>query len=1185
MKTVNSYDHMAARQAEHSCRKLSRASLLLRLRCLFCVASAFLPLRPAMGQGPGTVVAWGDNSFGQLNVPAGLSNVVAIDGGDFHSLALKNDGTVVAWGDNSYGQRTGCLGLTGVVAIASGNWHNLALKADTTVAAWGDNWSGQTNVPTGLTNVVSLAAGAYHSLALRSDGTVVGWGRNDEGQTNVPVGLAQVVAIAAGDWHSVALRIDGTVVAWGDQEYGQASVPAGLTNAVAIAAGGGHSLALTSDGRVLAWGDNGSGQTNVPAGLTSVVAIAGGGWHSLALISDGQVLGWGSSASGQTNSPAGLTNLVAIAAGRYHSLALLGDGSPFITLQPAGRRAFTGSKATFQVMAAGSPHLTYQWRFNGTNTTGATDSLLVLPAVALADSGNYQVVVSNVSGAVTSAVAHLDVVPPPVLLISATSYTVAEDVGSVPIGVVRGDDGNLSVTVDFVTIDGTATNGVDYIGVTNTLTFAPGDRIKLVPITILNDSVKEPSKSFRVTLSNPTGGGVLGSVQLATVWISDNDPGAQFEFNSTTFPKGYTVAEDAGFVLVGVTRGDDGTTTASVDFATSDLTATNALDYTATNGTLVFAPGEKVKLFTVPIFNDGLKEGNETFRVTLSNPTNCLLGPQKTVDVTILDNDPGVQFEFNEYWAQETEGGLTVKVLRGNDMALGPFTVDFATANLTATAGRAYQATTGTLAFAQGEIAKTVTVPILYDEQLEPDRQFKLTLSNPSGGLGVGPNSTVTNTIFDTTGLKPHRFDGVALQPDGSVRFTLGGGVSKRFKDYFDLYPIEFSSNLVDWTPLVTLQRTNASTNILTCTDTATTNNAARFYRTPATNLITPFFLKPTGPYPVGVISRFVTDPTRRNRYNVSTNGSFMVSVWYPAVAEAGRLPARWMESQVAHPEYLAVYKSWATTMGYTVVGDALNGMPHFVTYALQDAACTRNQSPYPVVLYSPSYAGLRSFSAQTGPNLASHGYVVVSVDHWDMSWTVFPDGTALVSGLTDTTGITDITTKDRLRDMAFVLDELARWNTNDVVLAGRLDLTKVAAMGGCWGATVAPEFCRIDDRCKAAIILDGTPSMAGGTDILTFSLQKPFLSIYNGSNGERTLFSKAIRDAIRFQINGVVHEQIYGDVLYWVEFPGQLATGHEAARTINAYSLWFLNKYLKGSSDPMPAVADYPLVRNFQQK
>jgi hypothetical protein len=64
--------------------------------------------------------------------------------------------------------------------------------------------------------------------------------------------------------------------------------------------------------------------------------------------------------------------------------------------------------------------------------------------------------------------------------------------------------------VDYATSDGTAKSGVDYLGVTNTLSFAAGETVKLFSIAILNDALKEPNKGFHVTLSNPTGGGVLG---------------------------------------------------------------------------------------------------------------------------------------------------------------------------------------------------------------------------------------------------------------------------------------------------------------------------------------------------------------------------------------------------------------------------------------------------------------------------------------------------------------------------------------------------------------------------------------------------------------------------------------------------------------------------------------------------
>jgi alpha-tubulin suppressor-like RCC1 family protein len=277
----------------------------------------------------GTVVGWGENDYGEAAPPTGLSNVVAIAAGWFYSLALTAEGTVVAWGDNSYGQTNIPAGLSNVVAIAAGEYHSLALTADGTVVGWGDDEYGETTIPPGLTSVVAIAAGYDDSLALTADGTVVGWGENYNGATTIPSGLSNVVAIAAGTDYSLALKADGTIVGWGITA--PSSTPSGLSNAVAIAAGYEDSLALTAEGTVVDWGDNSCGQTNIPAGLSNVVAIAAGGDYygdySLVLTTNGTVVGWGDNTYGQTNIPFGLSNVVAIAAGAWHSLALQADGT------------------------------------------------------------------------------------------------------------------------------------------------------------------------------------------------------------------------------------------------------------------------------------------------------------------------------------------------------------------------------------------------------------------------------------------------------------------------------------------------------------------------------------------------------------------------------------------------------------------------------------------------------------------------------------------------------------------------------------------------------------------------------------------------------------------------------------------------------------------------------------------
>jgi hypothetical protein len=272
---------------------------------------------------PGPVVAWGDNSYGQTAVPAGLSEVIAIAAGCYQSLALKGDGTVVSWGGRP-GDANVPAGLSGVAAISAGCGHSLALKSDGTVILWSP--AGQIAVPAGLVGVTAIAAGYGHDLAVTSDGTVHAWGGDMGGVIDVPASLGGVIAVAAGEFHSLALKSDGTVVAWGCvdviQNYGQCAVPAGLSGVTAIAAGELHSLALKNDGTVVAWGMGYDGQTNVPTGLNGVTAIAAGLAHSLALTSGGTVAAWGFNVKGQATVPSGLTGVTAIAGGMVHSLAV-----------------------------------------------------------------------------------------------------------------------------------------------------------------------------------------------------------------------------------------------------------------------------------------------------------------------------------------------------------------------------------------------------------------------------------------------------------------------------------------------------------------------------------------------------------------------------------------------------------------------------------------------------------------------------------------------------------------------------------------------------------------------------------------------------------------------------------------------------------------------------------------------
>lgn len=372
-----------------------------------------------------SVVAWGQGSSGQTNVPLNAVDIAAVACGAFHSLAVGSDGSVLAWG--TYSPPTPAyvpVGLGDVVAVAGGFQHSLALQGDGTVAAWG--YGPHAVVPTGLGHVRGIAAGTAHNLALKPDGTVVAWGSGTA--ATVPTGLDDVVAISTGGSHNLALRRDGTVVAWGTDSSGQLNVPAGLNNVLAVAARNNHSLALKDDGTVVAWGRNDYGQTNVPTELSNVVAIAAGDFHSLALKADGSVVVWGADFYRQRDVPAQLTNVIAIAGGAYHSVAVVGDGRPFIATPALDRTVAAGGGLTLRTLAVGAA-LRYQWQFNGTNLDGATGAALVLQPASPLNAGTYRCIVSNALGTVTSREINIEVSPPTLRFETARPVTQMSDDG------------------------------------------------------------------------------------------------------------------------------------------------------------------------------------------------------------------------------------------------------------------------------------------------------------------------------------------------------------------------------------------------------------------------------------------------------------------------------------------------------------------------------------------------------------------------------------------------------------------------------------------------------------------------------------------------------------------------------------------------------------------------------------
>jgi Calx-beta domain/Beta-propeller repeat len=227
------------------------------------------------------------------------------------------------------------------------------------------------------------------------------------------------------------------------------------------------------------------------------------------------------------------------------------------------------------------------------------------------------------------------------LQFSVSSYYVWENDGSFSVTVTRTDGDDGEVAVDFGTSDGTAEVGGDYDEMSGLLTWADGEvGDKTFDVNILDDTDSEGDETVVLTLSNPTGGAVLGARSSATLSIQDNDVSPQhgtLQFSSSA----YSVSESAGQLTITVTRtgGSDGDIT--VTYATGDGTAVVNDDYYENIGNLDWSDGDSAsKTFVVFIEDDSEEEGDETLSIFLTNPVGgATLGSIQNANIKILDNE------------------------------------------------------------------------------------------------------------------------------------------------------------------------------------------------------------------------------------------------------------------------------------------------------------------------------------------------------------------------------------------------------------------------------------------------------------------------------------------------------------------------------------------------------------------
>jgi dienelactone hydrolase len=313
-----------------------------------------------------------------------------------------------------------------------------------------------------------------------------------------------------------------------------------------------------------------------------------------------------------------------------------------------------------------------------------------------------------------------------------------------------------------------------------------------------------------------------------------------------------------------------------------------------------------------------------------------------------------------------------------------------------------------------------------------------------------------------------------------------------------------------------------------------------------------------------------------------------MIQIWYPVAPSAQGQIVRYRDKRI------------------TTLKDAHLSLVE--THSILEAQVSLSQSRYPVLLYTPSWSGIRTESTVYIEELASHGYVVVAIDHpYSSRVMVFPDGRIVrrrFLGDEDYSSATAVETfvkaadqqvDTRAHDASFVLDNLERLNANDPqsFFTGRLDLSRVGIFGSSLGGGTAAQACWLDRRFKVGLDMGGmiaAESAQQGTSA-------PFLFMFEGMYEDppyapesdvsalvpskrreveftREQFTQMKRSLSQsggywMAIRGIGHMNFFDSPLFSPLRSGPVDP-ERTARIIRRYALAFFDKHLKGTEQPL---------------
>ena len=433
-----------------------------------------------------------------------------------------------------------------------------------------------------------------------------------------------------------------------------------------------------------------------------------------------------------------------------------------VTLSDISEKTITVNYATLDGTAiAGSDYITTnssitfapgvtQQAINIDVTGDATDEENEIFGVVLSSPTNVTISTTNGTGTVTIA----DDDAAPSFSVGDTSISEGDDTSSSLTYTIKlSAPSGKTVNIYYATEDGTATGDItspassDYKTTSGTLTFAPGDTSKEVTVLVNGDYTSEPNETVLLKLSNGSNTSNTTAQAIGTI-LNDDDPelilgGTSSLSEGTGTNKGFSFT---------VTLTKPSSNNISVDFTTEDVTAKAGKDYVATGGSIIFAPGETSKTIDVEIIGDSIDENDETFRVTISNPSPSSISIKNSgATCTITDDDTAPIVSIGNTTVTEGNSDATSAELDVtlSDISEKTITVNYATLDGTAIAGSDYITTNSSITFAPGVTQQAIVVDIKGDTVDEYDETLGLELSSPTNATISTTNGIGTATITD----------------------------------------------------------------------------------------------------------------------------------------------------------------------------------------------------------------------------------------------------------------------------------------------------------------------------------------------------------------------------------------------------------------------------------------------------